>query len=164
MRIVRNILLVLLLLFIGIQFIRPKKNVSAVISLNDISRKYIVPPDVQTILAKACYDCHSNHTVYPWYNTIQPVAWWLNRHVNQGKRHLNFSEFTGMPVVRQYKRLNDCTEEVKEGDMPLNSYTWIHKNAVLTSAEKQTLYDWFSVVRNSIKSRYPDSVTVTAKE
>jgi hypothetical protein len=118
---------------------------------------------VQTILSKACNDCHSNNTVYPWYNTIQPVAWWLNNHIKNGKRHLNFSEFGAYRISRQYKKLNDCEEELKEGEMPLSSYTWIHKNAVLNTQEKQKLTDWCESVRTTIRSKYPaDSLIAPA--
>ena len=165
MKIIKKILWVLLAVFIIIQFIRPKKNESTEVLASDISKTYMVPSDVNTILVKACNDCHSNNTKYPWYNNFQPVAWWLNNHVNDGKRHLNFNDFTSMRVARQYKRLNDCIEEVKEGGMPLDSYTWIHKDAILTETEKLTLYNWCNTVRDSIKAKYPaDSLVMPKKK
>ena len=81
---------ILLLAFIIIQFFRPAKNRSDVISANDITKKYAVPADVLNILQTSCYDCHSNNTKYPWYSYIQPVAWWLDSHIKNGKRGLNF--------------------------------------------------------------------------
>jgi len=165
MKIIKKILWVLLAVFIIIQFIRPKKNESTEVLASDISKTYMVPSDVNNILVKACNDCHSNNTKYPWYNNFQPIAWWLNNHVNDGKRHLNFNDFTSMRVARQYKRLNDCIEEVKEGGMPLDSYTWIHKDAILTETEKQTLYNWCNTVRDSIKAKYPaDSLVMPKKK
>ncbi|OIR12004.1 hypothetical protein GALL_62550 [mine drainage metagenome] len=165
MKILKKILVALLVVLIVIQFIHPKKNQSTEILATDISKTYAVPKDVETILAKACNDCHSNNTIYPWYNNIQPVAWWLQDHVNEGKEHLNFSDFTSMKVARQYKRLDDCIKEVKEGGMPLDSYTWIHKNAILTDVEKQTLYNWCNAVRDSIKAKYPaDSLVIPKKK
>src|SRR5213592_2028705 len=89
-----KILLVLLLLLIVIQFVRPEKNQSTGVSANDITTKYAVPTAVQSVLKRACFDCHSNNTTYPWYDNIQPVAWWLNHHIEEGKDELNFSEFT----------------------------------------------------------------------
>lgn len=164
-KIIIKILLALLLVLVVIQFLHPKKNVSTAIFANDISKQYAVPAAVDTILTKACYDCHSNNTKYPWYNNIQPVAWWLNNHVKDGKRLLNFNEFTNMRVARQYKRLKDCIETVKANEMPLESYTWIHKNAILTDAEKQTLYNWCNTVRDSIKAKYPaDSLVMPKKK
>lgn len=165
MKIVKKILLALLVVFIIIQFIHPKKNQSTEILATDISKTYAVPKDVETILAKACNDCHSNNTKYPWYNNIQPVSWWLNNHVKDGKRHFNLSDFTSARIARQYKKLDDCIKEVKEGGMPLDSYTWIHKNAILTDAEKQSLYNWCNTVRDSIKAKYPaDSLVLPKKK
>jgi len=157
------LIIVLVVLLIAIQFFHPQKNQSASLTVNDISEVYTVPQDVQAILSKACNDCHSNNTVYPWYNNIQPVAWWLNNHIKNGKRHLNFSEFGGYRIARQYKKLNDCEEELKEGEMPLSSYTWIHKNAILNTQEKQKLTDWCEMVRTTIRSKYPaDSLIAPA--
>ena len=165
MKIFKRILWALFAVFIIIQVIHPKKNESTEVLASDISKSYAVPTEVNTILAKACNDCHSNNTRYPWYNNIQPVAWWLNNHVNEGKQHLNFNDFTSMRVARQYKRLNDCMEEVKEGGMPLSSYTWIHKDAILTDSEKQTFNNWCTAVRDSIKARYPaDSLVMPKKK
>lgn len=163
--ILKKVLLVLLVLFIAIQFIRSKKNVSAEISASRIAVLYPVPDDVNAILVKACNDCHSNNTVYPWYNNVQPVTYWLNNHVKDGKRHLNFDEFTIMRVSKQYKRMEDCIDAVKEDEMPLKAYTWIHKNAILTDVEKQTFYNWCTRVRDSIKARYPtDSLISSIKK
>ena len=165
MKIIKKILWVLLAAFIIILFFHPTKNQSIEVLPTDISRNYQVPADVQTILAKACNDCHSNNTHYPWYNNFQPVAWWLNNHVLDGKRHLNFSEFTTMRVAKQYKRMNDCIETIKKNEMPLESYTWIHKDAILNDSEKQTLYAWCNTVRDSIKAKYPaDSLVMPKKK
>jgi hypothetical protein len=165
MKIVKKILWVLLAAFIIIQFFHPAKNQSIEVLPSDISRNYQVPAEVQTILAKACNDCHSNNTHYPWYNNIQPVAWWLNNHVLDGKRHLNFSDFTAMRVAKQYKRMNDCIETIKKNEMPLDSYTWIHKDAILNETEKQTLYAWCNTLRDSIKAKYPaDSLVMPKKK
>lgn len=163
MKMVKKILIGLLVVLIVMQAFRPAKNSSAD-KTKDISVSYVVPEDVKAILAKACNDCHSNSTRYPWYSEIQPVAWWLSSHINDGKRHLNFNEFDSYRIARQYKRLADCIEEIKQGDMPLSSYTIIHKDAILTEAEKQTLFTWCEIVRDSIKANYPaDSLVIKKK-
>lgn len=157
-------MLAILVIFIVIQFFRPAKNQSTQILPTDISQVYgAIPADVNEILVKACNDCHSNNTKYPWYNNIQPVAWWLNNHIEEGKRHLNFSDFSSGHIARQYKRMKDCIKEVKEGDMPLDSYLWIHKDAELTDVEKQKLYDWFNAVQDTIKARYPADSLILPK-
>ena len=138
----KKILLLLVVVLIGIQFIRPKKNISTLVSANDISTHYTVPPDVLNILKRSCYDCHSNNTVYPWYNNIQPVAWWLADHVKVGKEELNFSEFDTYPPKRQLHKLHAFVGQVNDDRMPLDSYLWIHKDAGLNKTQKDTVLQW----------------------
>jgi hypothetical protein len=151
----KQFFLLLLLAFVVIQFFRPAKNVAAGISANDITAKYTIPQDVQTILKTSCYNCHSNNTNYPWYNKIQPVAWWLANHIKDGKKELNFSEFASYRISRQYRKLEEINKEVKEGEMPLESYTLIHGNAKLSEQQKLTMANWVSTLRDSIKAQYP---------
>jgi hypothetical protein len=164
MKMIKKLGLVLLVAFLLLQAFRPTKNDSNN-KVNDISTIYPVSDSVQQIFTKACNDCHSNNTNYPWYANIQPVAWWLNDHVKDGKRHFNLNEFASYRIAKQYKKLEECMEEVKDGEMPLESYTIIHKNAILSPREKELLYDWANAVRDSIKSKYPaDSLVIKKKK
>ena len=138
----KKILYVLIAALVIIQFIRPKQNVSAGPFPNDISTKFAVNDNVASILKQSCYDCHSNNTVYPWYANVQPVTWWLQDHVNEGKKELNFSEFATYTPKRQRKKFTEIMDEVKEGKMPLESYTYIHKKSILTAEQKEALYKW----------------------
>jgi len=157
----RRILLIIIIILIAIQFIRPAKNQSNDVLTSDISHVYTVPQNVSVILKKACNDCHTNNTVYPWYAQIQPVAWWLNHHIEEGKDELNFNEFGAYAVPRQYHKLEEVVEQVKEGEMPIWSYTLIHTNAKLTDEEKQTLINWAQGIRNTMKAKYPaDSLVI----
>ena len=130
----KKILLVLAIVLIVIQFIHPTKNQQTNILDSDITKVRSVPEDVQQLLKTACYDCHSNNTVYPWYNNIQPVAWWLNKHVNNGKKHLNFSEFGAYDEKKAKHKLHELVETLEKNEMPLFSYTIIHKDAKLNDA------------------------------
>lgn len=154
-RILKRVLIVLLIIFIVIQFFRPQKNRSESVSANDISTKYAVPDSIRHILKVACNDCHTNNTRYPWYAEIQPLAWWLNNHVVDGKKDLNFSEFTKYRIRKQYRKLEEINDLVKENEMPLASYTWIHRDAVLSSQQKLAIAAWSSSIRDSIKANYP---------
>ena len=157
----RRILLIIVIILIAIQFIRPAKNQSTDVLTSDISNVYTVPQNVSAILKKACNDCHSNNTVYPWYAQIQPVAWWLNHHIEEGKEELNFNEFSAYAIPRQYHKLEEVVEQVKEGEMPIWSYTLIHADAKLTDEEKQTLINWAQGIRNIMKAKYPaDSLQI----
>src|SRR4051812_4780623 len=133
---VKKILLVLLVIIIGIQFIHPARNRSTADQTNSIASIYPMSANVRNILGKACMDCHSNNSIYPWYSKIQPVDWWMTNHINEGKRELNLDEFKSYNLSRQYHKLEELGKQVKDREMPLNSYTWIHKEAILTDAEQ----------------------------
>lgn len=159
----RKILLVLLLVFIIIQFIHPSKNISKGEQPNNIAHAFNVPAEVKTILDKACMDCHSNNTRYTWYFKIQPVDWWLARHINEGKRELNFDEYTNRSLRYQYHKMESTVDQVKEGEMPLKSYLWVHKDAILTEQEKTTLINWAQGIMNEMKAKYPADSLVRRK-
>jgi hypothetical protein len=152
---IKKILIVLLCALIAIQFIHPSSNKSGGDQPNSITKVYVIPPDVESILKKACYDCHSNNTSYPWYSNIQPVDWWLDKHIKDGKRHLNFDEFTNRKKSYQYHKMEETIEMVREGEMPLDSYLWIHNDAKLTDAEKSRLTDWAGGVMSAMEAKYP---------
>ncbi|TMI84338.1 MAG: cytochrome C [Bacteroidetes bacterium] len=151
----KKILLVLLIILIIIQFIHPARNISKTGQPNNIATVYQVPDSVKRILDKACMDCHSNNTRYLWYFKIQPVDWWLTHHIDDGKDELNFDEFTNKPIRYQYNKLEESEKQIKEGEMPLDSYTWMHKDATLTEQEKNTFMNWAETIRNEIKGKYP---------
>lgn len=149
-KLLKRILLVLAAVFVAIQFVRPARNAAAAPSANDITARYPTPPAVKQLLAAACYDCHSNTTRYPWYANVQPVAWWLAAHVDDGKRHLNFSEFAAYAPKKAVVKLEDLVDEVNEGEMPLASYKLAHADARLTPDQRKQLADWADAVRERI--------------
>ncbi len=151
----KKILWVLLAGLIVIQFIHPKKNKAEGQQPNAIGLVYSIPDDVHSIMTKACNDCHSNNTRYPWYAKIQPVHWWLNKHITEGKKKINYDEFTHRPLRYQYHKLEETIEMVKEAEMPLKSYTWTHKDAKLTDSERSKLTGWAQSVMDTMKARYP---------
>ncbi len=152
---VKKILLFLLAALVVIQFIHPKPNKAKGDQPNYIGKTFQVPDDVKSILSKACLDCHSNNTRYPWYSNIQPVDWWMNGHIKKGKKGMNLDEYTNRNLRYQYHKMEDVLEQLKEGDMPLNSYTWIHKDAILSQAEKNSLKNWANSVMDTMKAKYP---------
>jgi hypothetical protein len=96
-------------------------------------------------------DCHSNNTNYPWYASVQPLAWWIDHHIEEGKGELNFSEFASYKPKKARHKLDEVAEQVEIHEMPLNSYTFIHAEARLTAAERKLLSDWAKATRDSIK-------------
>ncbi len=163
MKTFKRILVILLIVLILIQFFRPAQNRSASPSPADISTIYPVSANVNSVLEKACYDCHSNNTRYPWYANIQPVAWWLDDHIREGKHDLNFSEFASYRIGKQYRKLEEVVDLVKQGDMPLQSYTIVHIDAKLTREEKVLLTSWTDTLRNSIRQKYPPDSLIRKK-
>ena len=151
---VKPLLWTLLVLFVLAQFIRPERNLSND-QTNHISTKFPVPDTVAAILKVACYDCHSNYTRYPWYANVQPVAWWLADHVEEGKRELNFSSFTTRKVAVQNKKLEEIIEMVRKGEMPLPSFTWVHRDAILSQGQKDMLINWAQGCMDLLKANYP---------
>lgn len=155
-KILRILLISILILFVLMQFYpRKNDNLSPEPSPSDISFAHAMPTPIKSILKTSCYDCHSNRTVYPWYANIQPFSLWLSNHVDDGKKDLNFSEFKAYPLRRQYRKLEEINELVKEGEMPLPSYTWIHRDAILSAEQKAQLASWVVALRDSMKAVYP---------
>lgn len=159
----KKILYALLVILVLAQFIRPAQNRSNDQSYH-FSTQYPIPDSVQAILEVACYDCHSNYTRYPWYAGVQPVAAWLANHVNEGKRELNFSSFTTRRIAVQNHKLEEVIELVREGEMPLPSYTWVHRDAILSKAQKDLIIRWAQATMDTLKMRYPpDSLVLRRK-
>ena len=161
-----KILVGLVIFLVAIQFIRPERNLSDDQTYS-ISTKYAVTDEVNGILKVACNDCHSNKTEYPWYANVQPVASWLAHHVEEGKDELNLSTFTKLPIAVQNHKLEETIEMVKEGEMPLASYTFfgLHKEANLTEDQKKVLIDWAKAQMDTLKANYPaDSLVLKRRK
>ena len=152
----KKIILGVIGLLVVIQFFRPEKNLTND-RTQDISSKYLVPTELNTILQSACKDCHSNKTTYPWYAEIQPFGWWLNHHVTEGKSELNFSSFTKLPIAVQNHKFEEIKEMVEEKEMPLPSYTWLglHTEADLTAEDRELIIKWAGSQMDSLKKQYP---------
>lgn len=146
----KKILIGLLIIFLLSQFIRPPHNNGDASSPSDITHMVTVPDSVMNLLNIACYDCHSNHTEYPWYSKITPVNWWLNNHIVEGKRHFNFSNFSGSSYKRMIKKMEEVGETVEKHEMPLNSYLWIHKDARLNDAQRKMIINWAKAAEEKI--------------
>jgi thiamine pyrophosphate-dependent acetolactate synthase large subunit-like protein len=163
MKIVKKILVFLLIVLIIMQFFRPSKNVSAQTSSNDITLLHPIPGDVKSILSKACNDCHTNNTKYPWYAQIQPMAWWLEDHILEGKKELNFSEFALYRLRKQYKKMEEVVEQVEDNLMPLEEYAYVHGDSKLTADEKAKVIGWANGIMTSMKAKYPMDSLIAKK-
>lgn len=153
---IKKISIAFLVLLLAIQFIPYEKNTSKDMTY-DISKSYDVPENIQTIFKNACNDCHSNSTVYPWYSNIEPVGYWLNDHIVDGKHHLNFSEFTKLPLAVQNHKLEETIEMVEEGEMPLEDYTnfGLHAEANLNQDQREEIISWAKDQMAMLAATYP---------
>lgn len=147
MKIVKKSFLILLVVFIVAQFFGPEKNQGSLASIEPFLAETNPPKDVRAILKETCYDCHSDVTRYPWYNTITPVNYWLAAHVKDGKKHFNMSNWEGNMVKRKDHKFEELIEMVENKDMPLKSYTLTHAEANLTDAQIKAVVDWAKMVR-----------------
>ena len=154
MRIVLQILkwiaIILFVVFVGIQFVRPALTNPPVDESQTILARAKVPPDVAAILDRSCRDCHSNKTVWPWYTHVAPVSWWLKNHVDHGRKDLNLSEWGKLPADRQDRKLRQICDEVQDGNMPLASYLPMHPAAKLSDQDKKILCDWTDQEREKL--------------
>ena len=149
-RIIRKVLIFLLVTLLVMQFVRPARNLGSAIGANDVSHFVHTPDTVLRILQSSCYDCHSNHTDYPWYANINPVGLWLRNHINDGKEAINFSDLSGFSKKKLDHRFGDISESVEKREMPLSSYTLIHRYAILDSGQITILKTWVDSARKEI--------------
>ena len=150
MRIVKIIVIVLLVAFVGIQFIPTTRNQNETVPQSDFMQVHRVPEAIQEKLQTSCYDCHSNNTQYPWYNKIQPVAWFLEDHIKEGKAELNFNEWDSLSSRRKASKLRSIIKQIESGEMPLDSYTIIHKDAEFSEEEEENMINWITRLKDSL--------------
>ncbi|WP_237274850.1 heme-binding domain-containing protein [Tenacibaculum ovolyticum] len=151
MKIVKIIALVLVVCFVGIQFMPTELNQSNIVPKTDFLLVNNTPKNISTLLQTSCYDCHSNNTSYPWYNKIQPIAWFLENHIADGKEELNFNNWDTYSTRRKNSKLKSIINQIKNNEMPLSSYTLIHKNAKLSTSEKTLVIDYIKKLKGNLK-------------
>jgi uncharacterized membrane protein len=151
--IVKKTALLGLVVFLLMQLYQPPRNVNYErVSSMHFSSAFLVPSKVQTILQTSCFDCHSNNTKYPWYSYIQPARLFLDGHIKEGKENLNFSEYGSYSKRKQRNKLDRMIKQIKSDEMPLASYTMMHKDAVLSNENKRVLLNWIEKKSDSISA------------
>ncbi len=140
----KRIVLILAVLFVVIQVIRPDMSVPAVDPAKTLHASGEATPEVEAIFDRSCNDCHSYKTEWPWYAQMAPVSWMLASHVKDGRKQVNFSEWTTMPAKRKARKLKEICDQVHEGDMPLKTYLPLHPTAKLSDADRAVICAWTS--------------------
>lgn len=148
----KTIILIVVVVLIVIQFFRPDRNYSGRVSKQGITQLYPISDSVNRIIQQSCVNCHSNNTDYPWYANVQPLGWWLNYHIDKGKSQLNLDEFGKYTSSQQINKLRSMKDQIKNGEMPLWSYTLVHKEARLSKSEKTLLINWLDATMDSLNT------------
>ena len=143
--------IVIVAALIVVQFIRPDFTNPPVNEAETLEASVQVPENIKAIMKRSCSDCHTNTTVYPWYSQISPVSWWLKNHIDEGRRELNFSVWATYQPKRKAKKLEEVCEQINEKEMPLPSYTWAHRDAILSAEESKVLCDWATAEKAKIE-------------
>jgi len=144
------IVVFLIVVLVGIQWIPPTLNKSKALNENDLFFNYSAPKEIELRIKSACYDCHSNNTLYPWYANIQPFRLIIDKHVVQGKKELNFNEFMLYSNRRKRSKLNSVINQIENKEMPLSSYQLLHSEAKLSEQDIIDMISWIKKIKNSL--------------
>ena len=140
----KKVLLGLLAILVVMQFFPIDKTNPPIVTEQDFMNILSPPDNIAQMLKSACYDCHSNHTKYPWYTSVAPVSWWIKGHIDHGRGNLNFSEWGTYSEGKKEHKLEECVEFVSEKRMPLLSYIIGHPEARLSKSQREEMVAWFS--------------------
>jgi len=130
--------LYVLAFLVAIQLYRPEQTNPPV----DESKALAATPEVAATFKRACADCHSNNTIWPWYSKISPLSLVITHDVDEGREHLNFSKWADYNARDKGRALEHICKEVSSGDMPPSQYTLLHSDAKLSDQEKKSICDW----------------------
>ena len=150
-KIIKFILILGLVALVAMQFIRPEKNNGGYETVMAFENETKPSVQVASILKENCYDCHSDQTQYPWYAEIAPVSYWLADHIADARDEFNVSKWKSYSVKKKDHKLEEVIEELKEGNMPLDSYTWVHGD--LPEDDKVLLLQWATLARLEYKGQ-----------
>ena len=148
-----RIILIVFVVLVAIQLYRPAKTNPAVDPTKTLHANTQMPPDVAQAMEHSCTDCHTNQTVWPKYSYVAPVSWLVTDDVNEGRRHVNFSEWGTYSAQRQQAKLEDICNEVKDGGMPLKQYTWMHKGTALSQPQRDAICAWTKAEQQRVTTR-----------
>ena len=141
-KLLKILIILVISAFVVIQFFRIDKANPPIVPAETLESAVSVPPDIALIIGRSCSDCHTNNTLYPWYSNVQPMAWFLKNHIDNGRQNLNFSIFNTYTPKKKVKKFEEICEQLQLGAMPLPSYLWIHRDSVLKDTESKALCDW----------------------
>jgi len=142
--------IIFLVVLIGIQFISIDKNNPPIDESLDFFSTESFSPEGVELIKNACYDCHSNESKYPWYSNIAPISFVLEDHIKEGREELNFSEYQSYSAKKKNHKLEEISEALREGWMPLDNYVWMHSEAKLSLEQRDMLAKEFDAIRANL--------------
>jgi hypothetical protein len=148
-------LAVLIVLLVAAQVFQPRPSNPPIDAARTLQARLPVTPQMNAILDRSCRDCHSNATVWPWYSRVAPMSWIVVSHVNDGRRALNFSDWAQYDAAKADHELEEMCEHVREGEMPLDTYTWAHSRAALSPEDVTVVCAWTDRVRTNAPGDAP---------
>lgn len=163
----KKVFYIFLVIVAIIQLFQPDRNHSNENLQSELSNKYKLPDSIENLLSTVCYDCHSNNTDYPFLINLQPIGWYMQTKVTDGKKHLNFSEFGNYSTTEAINKLDEINEVMQKNEMPLQSYRWYNKEANLNDEQRQSIAKWAlqlkqTIIQDSLNSAVQDS-SITSK-
>ena len=123
-----------------------------------------IDPETLAILQRACQNCHSQKTEWPWYSHVAPISWLLSRDVQQARAHMNLSQWQGYSAEDRLRLLSEIGSAVRNGKMPLQRYLFLHPEARLTDAERQQIYRWTRAERSRLWMHQPQATPLLSGE
>ncbi|SRR6266571_5384475 len=147
--------IVIAVILIGLQFTTPRHTNPFFNEAQTLQGVTVVPPNVSSLFARSCYDCHSNQTNWRWYTYVAPVSWLTVGHVNKGRAELNFSEWGSYRTRMKETRLNAICDQCRRGTMPLVSYAFVHREVILSPDEVKMICEWTERERKQLEETRP---------
>ena len=142
----KKIGLIVVIVFIAIQYYRPNKNQQMESTLDDFLLYQKAPKNIVKLMENSCYNCHSNFTKYYWYNNIAPVSWYIDSHTEKAKEGLNLSDWAIKDVRDKRAMLSAIAFNISEDKMPLPYYILMHPDAELSEKDKKEIMDWLYTI------------------
>ena len=156
-RVGRRIAVLLIVGALAIQLARPARTNPPTDPARTMMAIAHVTPEATAVLKRACRDCHSNDTQWPWYSNVAPISWFVIDHVNHGRRHFNYSDWAQLDQDQVTRVLKNTCAMTRKGEMPIASYLWLHPEARVTDRDIVALCDWTDgLLREALESLIPN--------
>lgn len=142
-----KVILGIILLLALAQFKRINKTNPPAVQANDFLHLTMAPQDIAALIQNGCYDCHGNTTEYPWYTNVAPLSWWIEGHIRNARKKINFSTWADYDSDQQRHNIEECIEVIEENRMPAKSFRFMHPEAKYTEAQKTAILDWLRTLK-----------------